>query len=167
MLSLDERATLLRGVPPFAGLPGEHLELLAAAADEVEAAAGATLIAAGSDGDHLYVIVSGQIALEVGRGAPGSVARVETLGPGKALGEDAVFDGGPHALNATTITDCRLLALGREVLMTLLEREPALARPLIAWLSVRLRETTGRLAERTRPRPRSVIDLLDKISEER
>ena len=39
-------------------------------------------------------------------------------------------------------------------------------RALIAWLSARLRETSGKLAERTRSRPRSIINLLDQIGEE-
>lgn len=167
MLSLVERATLLQGVPPFADLSSEQLRILAGVSEEIEVVAGETLIAAGSEGDHLYVIVTGQIALEERRGSAGSVARVATLGQGAALGEDAVFDGGTHVLNATAVTDCRLLALNRAVLLTLIEEQPALARTLIAWLSARLRETSGKLAERTRPRPRSVVDLLDKMGEER
>lgn len=165
MLSLVERATLLRGVPPFADLSSEHLRLLAGVAEEVEVAAGETVVVAGSSGDHLYVVVAGQIALEEQRGISGSVARIGTLGPGAALGEEAVFDGGTHVLNATATTECRLLALEREVLMALLDEQPALARALIAWLSARLRETTGKLAERTRSRPRPVIDLLDKLGD--
>jgi CRP-like cAMP-binding protein len=167
MLSLVERASLLRGVPAFADLPSEHLRLLAEVAEEVEISAGETLMAAGSEGDQLYVLVSGQVALEERRGAAGSVARIATLGPGAAVGEDAVFDGGLHVLSATAVTDCRLLALRREVLLALLEEQPALARTLIAWLSARLRETSSKLAERTRARPRSVVDLLDQIGEER
>jgi CRP-like cAMP-binding protein len=167
MLSLVERAILLRGVPPFADLPSEQLRLLARVAEEIEAITQETLIVAGSSGDHLYVIIDGQIALEERRGAVGSVARIETLGPGAALGEEAVFDGGTHVLNATALTDCRLLTLERDNLMALLDEQPALARTLIAWLSARLRDTTGKLAERTRSRPRSVIDLLDKMGADR
>jgi CRP-like cAMP-binding protein len=167
MLSLVERAILLRGVPPFADLPSEQLRLLARVAEEIEAVTQETLIVAGSSGDHLYVIIDGQIALEERRGAVGSVARIETLGPGAALGEEAVFDGGTHVLNATALTDCRLLTLERDNLMALLDEQPALARTLIAWLSARLRDTTGKLAERTRSRPRSVIDLLDKMGADR
>lgn len=167
MLTLVERATLLRGVPPFADLPSEHLRLLAQVAEELDIAAGETLVAAGTEGDHLYVIVAGQVALEERRGATGSVARIGTLGPGAALGEDAVFDGGVHVLSATAVIDCRLLTLERDVLLALLEEQPALARTLIAWLSARLRETSGKLAERTRTRPRSVVDLLDQISDGR
>ncbi len=167
MLSLIERATLLRGVPPFADLPSAQLRLLAGVVQEIEVAAGETLVQSGAEGNHLYVVVAGQIALEERRGTSGSVARIGTLGPGEALGEDAVFDGGTHVLNATAQTDCQLLALDRNVLLALLDEQPALARTLIAWLSARLRETTGKLAERTRARPRSVIDLLDKMDDSR
>lgn len=167
MLSLVERATLLRGVPPFADLSSEQLRLLAGVVEEIEIAAGETLVHAGAEGDHLYVVVAGEIVLEERRGTSGSVARIGTLGPGAALGEDAVFDGGTHVLNATAQTDCQLLQLERSVLLSLLDEQPALARTLIAWLSARLRETTGKLAERTRARPRSVIDLLDKMDDSR
>jgi CRP-like cAMP-binding protein/HEAT repeat protein len=167
MLSLVERATLLRGVPPFADLSSEQLRLLAGVVEEIEIAAGETLVHAGAEGDHLYVVVAGEIVLEERRGTSGSVARIGTLGPGAALGEDAVFDGGTHVLNATAQTDCQLLKLERSVLLSLLDEQPALARTLIAWLSARLRETTGKLAERTRARPRSVIDLLDKMDDSR
>jgi CRP/FNR family cyclic AMP-dependent transcriptional regulator len=166
MLSLNERATLLRGVPPFADLPDDQLWLLAGIAEEREAVSDATLFAAGTTGDHLAMIVSGRVALEDHRGAAGSIARIATLGPGSVIGEDAVFDGGAHILDATALTDCRLLTLEREALLALLEEHPALARALIAWLSARLRETSGKLAERTRSRPRSIINLLDQIGEE-
>jgi CRP-like cAMP-binding protein len=167
MLSLSERSALLRGVPAFAALPEDQLRLLADVAEECDIASDDTLLAAGATGDHLYVIVTGRIALEDRRGAAGSVARIATLGPGSALGEDAVFDGGAHVLNATALTDCRLLGIEREALLALIEAQPALARSLIAWLSARLRETSSQLVDRTRPRPRSVINLLDKIGEEK
>ena len=100
------------------------------------------------------------------RQTAGSVARVATLGRGEALGEDAVFDGGAHLLDVVAITDCQLLALRREVVLALLDEHPALARSLISWLSARLRETSGKLAERTRARPRSVINLLDQLGQD-
>ena len=59
MLSLVERATLLRGVPPFADLASEQLRLLAGVAEEIEVGAGKTLFTAGAEGDHLYVVVAG------------------------------------------------------------------------------------------------------------
>lgn len=167
MLPLAERATLLRGAPPFADLPEEHLLLLADAAEERDIAGSEMLFAAGTNGDHLAVIVTGRIALEDRRGAAGSVARVATLGSGSVLGEDAVFDGGAHILSAVALTDCRMLTLERDALLALIDTHPALARALIAWLSARLRETSGQLVERTRPRPRSVINLLDKLGEEK
>jgi CRP/FNR family transcriptional regulator len=166
MLSLTERATLLRGIPPFADLPDDHLRLLAGIADERTVTNDATLFAAGTQGDCLYVIVSGRIALEDRRGAAGSIARIATIGPGSAIGEDAVFDGGTHILDATALAECHLLTLEREALLGLLEAQPALARSLLAWLGARLRETSGQLAERTRPRPRSIVNLLDRIGEE-
>lgn len=165
MLSMVERAILIGGVPLFADLPSEQLRLLAGAAEEREIAAGETLVSIGEPGDWLYVIGTGQIAQEEQRGSAGSIARVDTLGPGAALGEDAVFDGAPHILSAVAVTDCQLLALRREVLLALLEEQPALARALITWLSARLRETSSRLAEKTRARPRSVVNLLDRLGE--
>jgi CRP/FNR family cyclic AMP-dependent transcriptional regulator len=164
-LSATERAILLRGVLPFADLPEDQLCLLAEVAEERDIVSGGTLFAAGTNGDHLYVLISGRIALEESRGAAGSVARIATLGPGSVLGEDAVFDGGAHLLTATALTPCRSLTLQREALLALLESQPALARSLIAWLSARLRETSSQLVDRTRPRPRSVLNLLDRIGE--
>jgi CRP-like cAMP-binding protein len=167
MLSISERSALLRGVPAFAALPEDQLGLLANVAEERTVSSDETLLAAGATGDHLYVVVTGRIALEDSRGAAGSVARIATLGPGSALGEDAVFDGGPHVLNATALTDCQLLGIDRDDLLALVETQPALARSLIAWLSARLRETSSQLVDRTRTRPRSVINLLDKMGEEK
>jgi CRP-like cAMP-binding protein len=166
MLSLVERTTFLRGVLPFVGIPSNQLRTLAAVTKEIEIGRDDMLFVAGSGGDTFYVVIAGQIALEEAHGAAGSVARIGTVGPGEALGEDTVFDGGTHVMNATAITNCRLLAVERSVLLALLDEQPSLARALIVWLSVRLRETNFKLAACIRSRPRSVISLLDQIGAE-
>src|SRR5262245_53952663 len=166
MLSLAERTMFLRGVLPFAGVPSNQLRTLAAVTKEIEIGQDAMLLVAGSSGDAFYVVIAGQIVLEEVHGAAGSVARIGIVGPGEALGEDTVFDGGTRVVNATAVTDCRLLAVERGAQPVLLDEQPALARALIIWLSVRLRETNFKLAECTRSRPRSIVRLLDQIGAE-
>jgi CRP-like cAMP-binding protein len=63
------------------------------------------------------------------------------------------------------VDDCYLLAIRREVLLDLIGQYPDLALTIIKFLSRRLREASSTIAEKTRARPRQIVDLFDKMGE--
>jgi signal transduction histidine kinase/RimJ/RimL family protein N-acetyltransferase len=130
-------ANPLEKVPLFAGLAPPELARIGAIATEVELPAGATLMAQGDPGDALYVVLEGDLAVTARAGA-GEVA-VTTVGPGSVQGEIAVLDGGARRATVRSATPARVLRIGREDLLDVLAREPAVLRTLVGTVAGRLR----------------------------
>lgn len=132
-----ERVALLHRVDFFAGVPSQALAAMAQRADEVSAANGESIIDEGDEGDCLYVIVRGRVAVAAG----GRV--VAELGAGEVVGELSVLS--PERRNATvTATEPSLfLRVGADVLAELLLDHPAVTRGIIDVLVRRLRRTVS------------------------
>jgi class 3 adenylate cyclase/CRP-like cAMP-binding protein/tetratricopeptide (TPR) repeat protein len=123
----------------FRDLPVEALEDLIASAGERRLEAGERLFGRGEAGDELFLVDEGRVAMTVPDGQDGD-RTLASLGPGEVLGEVALFDDGPRTASAVAESDARLLAFGREPILRLLERHPAVVERLIAILDDRLRE---------------------------
>ncbi len=115
---LDARAVvpgpqlaLLRRIPIFAPLPEHVAEQLSWRLIPVEAPAGTVVIRQGDVGDRFYLVVEGRLSVTVG-----ADARRE-LGPGSSFGEIALLRDVPRTATVTALTDCRLLALERDVFL--------------------------------------------------
>jgi len=63
---------------------------------------------------------------------------VEILGPGMSFGEAVLFMERPYLVTATALADGLLLHVSREALFRELDRDPGLARRMLAGLSMRL-----------------------------
>ncbi len=104
---LDE-LRLLRAVPMLGPLSAPVLERLSADAVRVHRLAGAPIIRIGERGDRFYVVVDGELEVEVdGRD-------VRRLGPGDGFGEIALVRDVPRTATITAVTDVVLLAIDRE-----------------------------------------------------
>ena len=75
----------------------------------------------------------------------------ERRGPGEFFGELSTLDGVPRATSAWARVEARLLRLGREDLLLLMEEAPALGIGLSQFLSLRIRA----LQDRTGPGERA------------
>lgn len=103
-----EELRLLRAVPMLGPLSAPVLERLAADTIRVEVAAGTTVIRTGERGDRFYVVIHGELDVEVaGRD-------VRQLGPGDGFGEIALVRDLPRTATVTTRTPSVLLAMDRE-----------------------------------------------------
>jgi MFS family permease len=103
-----EELSLLRSIPIFAPLPGTPLEHLAARLVPLRVDAGSVIVKQGDSGDRFYVVVEGEVDVEV------DGARVSDLGPGGYFGEIALIRDVPRTATATARTDVVLYALERE-----------------------------------------------------
>lgn len=120
-------------VPLFAGVSKKGLRAVVQAATEVDLRAGKTLVREGERGRELYVILRG--TADVTRGG----RKLSELVPGDFFGEMALLNPAPR--NATVIarTDMRVMVLGPREMDVIVEREPSVAKQLLAAMAQRVR----------------------------
>jgi predicted MFS family arabinose efflux permease len=116
--AIAERAALLRAHPIFQPLADGTLEQLARALEPVHAVAGADVIRQGDQGDRVYVVVSGELAVEVDGLAGGR------LGPGDVFGEIALLRDVPRTATVRAATGSELLTLGRDEFLAAVTGHP-------------------------------------------
>ena len=100
---------------------------------------GKVIMVAGQAGALMYVVTEGRVAISI-RGAV-----VERVGPGGIFGEMALVDQSPRAANAVAETDCALLAINRNVFLSLVKSEPAFGIALLSAMAERLRNIAAAL----------------------
>ncbi|HSI26455.1 MAG TPA: Crp/Fnr family transcriptional regulator [Aeromicrobium sp.] len=130
----------LREAPIFSGLDDEAADIVEKSMTTLTLQRGDVLFNEGDVGNQLYVVIDGKIKL--GRSsADGRESLVAVLGPGQMFGELSFFDPGPRSATATAVTDCKLSALGHDVLGPLVEDHSGVALAFLHQLASRLRRT--------------------------
>jgi CRP/FNR family cyclic AMP-dependent transcriptional regulator len=124
-------AAMLADVELFEHLGPDDRERLAAAVDLRTLAAGEVLFQAGTPGESLYIVRSGEIELFV-RDNAGQKIVLTIARPGEIFGELALLDRGPRTATALALGDTELLELDREDLLLLFQKTPAAALRLLA-----------------------------------
>jgi CRP/FNR family transcriptional regulator, cyclic AMP receptor protein len=162
VLSTIEKIIFLKEVPFFQGMTIDQLKILANVCEEQFFAGDARIFEEGDPGGALYVVISGRVAIEQEK-RKGSFARLATLGPHAYFGEMNLFDNSPRSASAIAVQDTLTLRLRREPLIALARQYPGLSLELINVLSARLRETSDRIAELTKTRPRELHKLFDQF----
>jgi CRP-like cAMP-binding protein len=120
----------------------EHWPQVASMAQLQEHAAGACVFSEGHSPGHVYLVLEGEVALEV-RVPDGVAVRAHRLGPGDLLGWSPVLGLGPMTATARALTRCRLAALDVAQVQALSEQDARFASEV-------LRATAKALAERLR-----------------
>lgn len=144
---------LLQRFALFKDLEEEELKEMAALCREGTYEAGTVIFEEGGTARELFLIVDGQVALEMGvelwPGAPRRQVTVEVVNRGEAFGWSALV--GPHilTLSARCLRQTKLIAIPGEGLRRLLDRDPKLGFKVmdqIAHLMAsRMRETRDKL----------------------
>ena len=124
-------AALLADVELFEHLGPEDRERLAEAVDRRTLGPGEMLFQAGSIGESLYIVRSGEIELFVHDNA-GQKIVLTIAREGGIFGELALLDRGPRTATAVALADTELLELDREDLLLLFQKTPAAALRLLA-----------------------------------
>jgi len=102
----------------------------------------------GDVGDSLFIVVDGQVKLQVSSRS-GEVAVLTTVGKPDCFGELAFLDGGPRSTSARALTDLMLVEIPRASLLALVQQEPQVLDTLLRILGERLRRLTEQIADAT------------------
>ena len=122
----------LRTIPLLDGLSDASLERLAASSAEVEVAPGQVLAVPGDPGSGMFVVLDGEVSVEVRGGFHAE------LGPGQFFGEVALLVPSGRVARVRAATRARCLSIPRETALGLLETEPSLSLKMLRELARRL-----------------------------
>jgi CRP/FNR family cyclic AMP-dependent transcriptional regulator len=122
-------------VPLFASVSKRGLRAIVQAATEVDVRAGKPLVHEGEWGREMYVILRGTADVtKDGR-------KLRELVPGDFFGEMAFLSPAPRTATVTARTDMLVMVLDSRAMGSVVEREPAVARKLLAAMAERIRST--------------------------
>lgn len=134
MTRRDEYIDHLKSVPLFSSLGRKDVTAIARAADEIDFAAGTTLITEGESGSEAFIVLTGSV--EVRRGG----RAIASLGSGDIIGELSLLDQSPRTASVVCTTDCTVLVIDRRHFAPLIETSPPLGLEFLRELASRLRE---------------------------
>ena len=100
--------------------------------------AGKMIMQEGTGGAFMYVVLEGKVAITIKGGLVGRA------GPGGVFGEMALVDQSNRAATAVAATDCRLLAINRNMFLQLVKTSPAFGASLLAGLAARAKDMAVR-----------------------
>jgi CRP/FNR family transcriptional regulator len=136
--------TLLERHPLLANLPPEQLARISSAGEVESYNPGESLVAEGSLGDALFLILSGEVAVHRG---PQTFA---TLSGGEFFGEMSLVEPAPRSASVTAMSATFLFRLPHDALRAMLADDPAAANVLLVQivktLSDRLRRANTMLS---------------------
>lgn len=136
---LDLQVDMLANIPMFRYLKYNELLKLFARMTHIALPAGSELIEEGSQGDEMYVIVSGEVKVH------SKEKTIATLKEGDHFGEMSLIDKAPRSASITTLNPSTLLRINRKDFFSMIRKESETAKKIL-WnflqvLSFRLRQT--------------------------
>jgi serine phosphatase RsbU (regulator of sigma subunit) len=132
---------LLARIPFFTALPKEELDRLITELEVVNLNSGDILFREGDPGEHLYVVVNGELEILMAPDTDDELI-LNVLQPGEYLGEMSLIQpGGLRTASARARGDVVLLSMSRTQFTDLLQRHPELSTSMVSVLSQRLDNT--------------------------
>jgi CRP-like cAMP-binding protein len=145
-----ENAAALEGVDIFKGLTPQDIDAVASLGERVQVSSREILGKAGGPGDHLYIIIQGNVQLSAE--SPVGEITVRIAGPGESFPLATLIDPGTLITSATVMTDGELLAIPRSELLALCKENPEIGVRMYAAmagiLAGRYRSTLAHLSGR-------------------
>ncbi len=138
-------------------------QLLQELITEQRFAPGEIIFCEGDDGDALYIVWAGRVAVVKGKFSQPDDVFFRL--PGEVVGDMALLENKPRWASLVTLEPSRLLRLEREGFFKLLQSHPAISLKLLALLSARLRavhETSRTETAPDRGALRQISSLLDE-----
>lgn len=138
----------IEGHPFFAGMEPSHIQTLMSCASEYRAHINETIAKEGDVADAFYIVLSGEVQLEVFMLQPGSIP-IQTLEPGDVLGWSWLIPPYRWRFDARATKTTELIAVDAEKLRGLIVDQPELAYDLLLRFAMlmddRLRATREKL----------------------
>jgi sigma-B regulation protein RsbU (phosphoserine phosphatase) len=132
---------LLARIPFFTDLPMEELDRLASELKVVNLKSGEILFREGEVGEHLYIVVSGELEVLMGPDTDDELV-LNILHEGEYIGEMSLIQPeGQRSASTRARGDIVLLSMSRTQFKDLLIRHPELAKSMVSVLSQRLVNT--------------------------
>jgi len=138
-----EKILFLKRISIFKSLTSLELRIISEVVSEEEFAAGEILFNEGQQGDCMYLLVEGKIAVYTG-----TTPKIKTLAvfeAGDFFGEMGLYDDKPRAASAMAREISRLLVLRKADFCELIAEYPEVALGIMKELNQRLRETNLKL----------------------
>lgn len=149
-----ELLACLRESRAFAGLDVEALSEVASRAEVHTLPQGHVLITEGSESRLFYLLMHGQISIQVESIQPAMEVGIAKLGPGEVIGEGALLAKNARSATAVLLQECTVAAFDPDVVLGIMnerpERAALLFRNIAMVLSARQRLTDRRLLNVTR-----------------
>lgn len=154
---------LLGRIPFFADLPNDELDRLQSELEIVNLRAGEILFREGDRGEHLYIVVNGELEIVLGPGEDNELI-LNIIQEGEYIGEMSLLQPDGHrSTGARAHRDVVLLSMSRLQFKNLLARQPQLAKSMISVLSQRLVNTNVQtfrgLTEKNRQLQQANVEL--------
>lgn len=130
-------APALASAALFRDLENSEVERLAQATTLIDAPAGTVLVRAGDPGDRFFVIAEGVVKLVI-EGHGGHEKTIELMSAGQSFGEAVMFLETPYQVSAVAVEQATLLSIRADALFAEIDRDPRLARRMLAGVSRRL-----------------------------
>lgn len=142
--TLASTRKLLLNLKLFQGMTETDLAAMLASAELVEFEAGTFPIHEGEQGQHLFVIMSGQVEI-IKRG--GSISKlIKKLGPGECFGEMSLIECRTRSASVKALAPCKLLRIEGEKIAAMPDIAIKLYRNIAILLSQRLRHANEIMA---------------------
>ncbi len=142
---IEEKTALLAKIEIFKPLSDKERRTLANELKESIYAPGELILAQGQEGNHFYILKSGEADVSMRR--DGRDLKLAGLSAGNFFGEMSFLTGEKRNASVTAQTDCIVLALSHTVLARILESNAALAEDLARILEERQKSSDGQVAE--------------------
>ena len=137
--SVDDRIELLDKVPLFSALQSEELRELAQRVDQRTYLSGESIIRRGDQGDSMFVLLEGLLAVQISVAEDDGKSREEEvtrIAPGQFFGEMSLLTGERRSATVLALTDTVVYEVRRDDLDHLLRKRPALAEAMSRALAV-------------------------------
>jgi CRP/FNR family transcriptional regulator, nitrogen oxide reductase regulator len=134
-------------IPTLSALTAEDRQALAPLCELRAYEKGETVFSEGEPADRILFLFVGRV--KIVKAGPERDLIIEILDPGEPVGTVAVFEGRPYPASAIAIEPSGVVSIPAPEFFALLEKRPAIARRLLAGLTLRLMAVNRRIADMT------------------
>jgi CRP-like cAMP-binding protein len=145
-MSQESIMRTLRAAPLFECLDDAQIAQLAAGSRVRSYRKGQLVFQFDEVGDSLAVIASGRVKVAV-RSADGGELALASLGPGDAIGELSIVDGGRRSADVESSAATDVILIERETVLALMQEEPELTTSVLRVLAGSMRRLTEAAAD--------------------